>query len=336
MRTAIINGEKLWDWVTELARRYEVIAPKDELSYGVITSAKEIQFSANKPRRSLKEFFLAPHCSLFSYRSDGSGVSLTTPELDRDRPRVLFGAHPCDVAALAILDRVFMWDSIDPFYVLQRQLTTIIALACDEPCAAGFCTSVGGSPGGTEGADLVLSSLGESHYHVQAIGGRGAALLDEYSEFFAPSNAELDAEVTHAAEQQREQLPAVAAEALANAPAFDSPVWQGIAQQCVDCGVCTFLCPTCHCFDIQDEGSATEGARVRLWDSCAFRSFTKTMVGEPRATHSSRYRQRVLHKFRYYPQNFGRILCVGCGRCVEHCPAGIDIRQVLQAVRAEV
>jgi ferredoxin len=110
---------------------------------------------------------------------------------------------------------------------------------------------------------------------------------------------------------------------------FDDPVWETIAQQCIDCGICTFLCPTCHCFDIQDEGSASRGERVRLWDACMFYNYTKAHAGQPRPQHYRRYRQRILHKFRYYPENFGRTLCVGCGRCIEHCPANIDLRAVL-------
>jgi ferredoxin len=111
---------------------------------------------------------------------------------------------------------------------------------------------------------------------------------------------------------------------------FEDPVWETIAQQCVDCGICTFLCPTCHCFDIQDEGSAVKGERVRLWDACMFYNYTKAHAGQPRPQHYRRYRQRIMHKFRYYPENFGRTLCVGCGRCIEHCPASIDLRAVLR------
>jgi sulfhydrogenase subunit beta (sulfur reductase) len=341
MNTLIILGEKLWELADELVKTHEVIAPKDELSYGVIASSRDIQFNQNKPRKSLKEFFFAPRCDLFRYSMEDGAIKMVEPSLGDAKPRIVLGAHPCDVAALPILDKVFMWDSVDPFYMQQRSNTTIIALACDEPCAACFCGSVDGSPAGTEGADLLLSSLSEKHYHVQVITKRGEALVNQYKDFFTPSSEVLDAEVAQSAAQHREQVTPVDAtigrsQGLQESLSFDSPVWQSVAQQCVDCGVCTFVCPTCHCFDIQDEGSPNEGARVRLWDSCAFRHFTKTVVHEPRATHNSRYRQRIMHKFGYYPKNFGKILCVGCGRCIQYCPVSIDIRQVLETVGTEV
>ena len=114
---------------------------------------------------------------------------------------------------------------------------------------------------------------------------------------------------------------------------FDSAVWETLTQQCIDCGICTFLCPTCHCFDIQDEGTPEQGCRVRLWDACAFREFTESAAHQPRPKHYSRYRQRIMHKFQYYPLNFGEILCVGCGRCILHCPVSIDLRSMLETVK---
>jgi ferredoxin len=117
---------------------------------------------------------------------------------------------------------------------------------------------------------------------------------------------------------------------------FDNAVWEQLAPACVDCGICTFLCPTCHCFDIQDEGVPEGGARIRLWDSCAFYDYTKTQAEQPRPAHYGRYRQRILHKFRYYPENFGKTLCVGCGRCIQYCPVGVDLFSVLERAKASV
>jgi NAD-dependent dihydropyrimidine dehydrogenase PreA subunit len=113
---------------------------------------------------------------------------------------------------------------------------------------------------------------------------------------------------------------------------FDDPVWETLAQACVDCGVCTYLCPTCYCFDILDEGDLERGERVRLWDACMFDAFTRMQDRQPRSAHYRRYRQRIMHKFQYYPENHSRVLCVGCGRCIRHCPVSIDLRAVLKAV----
>jgi ferredoxin len=115
---------------------------------------------------------------------------------------------------------------------------------------------------------------------------------------------------------------------------FDSALWDGIGERCVACGVCTYLCPTCHCFDIQDETHRGEGARVRNWDTCQFELFTRHASGHnPRSAQSRRVRQRIMHKFQYGPRNTGMPFCVGCGRCVAYCPVNIDLRRILDDIR---
>ena len=332
MEAKILQRDRLFQLVDELIKNHEVIAPKDELSYGKINSASEVYLSNRKPTKSLKEFFFPQREVLLEYRSEANGVKLVTPPFTVDATRVIVAARPCDVAALPTLDKVFAWDYIDSSYCRRREETVIISLACEQPAESCFCVSLGGSPAGTEGSDLLLTPL-DDVYHVQIVTERGKALVERYSEFFQESDQRRDRERALREDELRGKVTKeVDTEGLADALDFENPIWQTVAQQCVDCGICTFLCPTCHCFDIQDEGSPSEGSRVRLWDSCAFRVFTKTAVHEPRATHYSRYRQRIMHKFRYYPENFGRILCVGCGRCIEHCPVSIDITEVLRTV----
>lgn len=271
---------------------------------------------------------------LFAYTKGDQGVSLTDSAAALSSiSRIVFGARPCEVYALTLLDRVFSWDYDDASYLERRRNTTIVSLACREPSPACFCTSLGGSPVATQGADLLFTPLGEV-YHVEIVTERGRVLVDECGAFFQKS--------TEAYNHQRAQFGELAegkvahridTSVLPERLHFDSLVWDKLTEQCLDCGICTFLCPTCHCFDIQDEGRPEQGTRVRLWDSCAFGAFTKTGVGQPRPTHFSRYRQRIMHKFNYYPSHFGEILCVGCGRCIEYCPVAIDIRQVLETVK---
>ncbi|MGB2983463.1 MAG: 4Fe-4S dicluster domain-containing protein, partial [Candidatus Bipolaricaulia bacterium] len=237
-------------------------------------------------------------------------------------------------ASLPILDKLFAWDDQDAFYQKRRESTTIISLACDQPDKTCFCTSVGGSPTGEEGTDILLTPLSDV-YHVRAMSERGAALVEQHASLFD--------DATEAHETERARLAeawngAVTKEldtsGLAEALTFDASTWETLTPNCVDCGACTFLCPTCHCFDIQDEGKRRDGERVRLWDSCAFQDFTRMPHGQPRPNHYRRYRQRLMHKFKYYPENFDRILCVGCGRCIEHCPVGVDITDALNKARA--
>ena len=341
MEARLLRRDALSQLVDELIKNYQVIAPSDEFSYGVITSSADLDLRQHKPNKSLKEHFFPQREELLRFQvgAKGATVSVDDPAgaLTSDdaagASRVVFGAHPCDVAALPVLDELFAWDYLDSSYLQRRRNTTIISVACDEPCEECFCVSLGGSPAGTEGADLLLTPL-EHVYHVQIVTDKGQALVEKYEGLFQESNREMDRESVLVEEASRARITkTVDPETLAKTLDFENPAWQTVTSQCVDCGICTFVCPTCHCFDIQDEGDSADGVRVRLWDACAFRSFTKTAVHEPRAAHASRYRQRIMHKFKYYPQNFGKTLCTGCGRCILHCPVGIDVTDVLQKVQ---
>lgn len=331
METRILQRNKLPALIDELIQDREVIAPIDGQSYGKVSSASEVYFSVGKPAKSLKEFFFPQRETLFEFRAVAKKVELAPPS-SPDISRVIVGAHPCDVASLPILDALFAWDYLDPSYLERREKTLIISLACEQPAKTCFCTSVGCSPTSTEGSDLLLIPLGDV-YHVQIVTDRGKALVEKYGGFFQESDQEQEQRKDHFEAEQREQLTKqVNTEKLHTTLDFENPLWKTITQQCVDCGICTFLCPTCHCFDIHDEVDPDTGSRVRLWDACAFQSFTKTHAGQPRPNHYQRYRQRIMHKFKYYPENFGMVLCVGCGRCIQYCPVSIDLRDVLTMV----
>jgi ferredoxin len=190
---------------------------------------------------------------------------------------------------------------------------------------------VGGSPAGTEGLDLLLTDLGD-RYHVAILTDAGRALIAGPVRLPAT-----DADAAAAAERHVaaiDKMPArFDAEAIAGKVEWGSPLWMRHAQRCLACGACSFLCPTCHCFDIQDEVTAEGGVRFRCWDTCQFGEFTRMGAGHnPRQTQTERLRQRISHKFKYLVEEFGRMGCTGCGRCVEACPVNIDIRSVLSEI----
>jgi sulfhydrogenase subunit beta (sulfur reductase) len=333
MEAKTLPRNKLLDLVGELIKDYEVIAPKDERSYDHANAASEVYLAKEKPAVSLKEFLFPQREKLLEYQFGVEGVTLTATPAPTNTMTVIFGARPCDAMAMPIIDKVFNWDYIDSSYVRRRQNTVIVTIACEEPCETCFCPSLDGSPAGTEGADLLLTPLGEV-YHVQIITDRGKELVEKYARFFQESDQSQNRAKARFEEEAIAKITkGVDLKGLDKALTFENPVWETLTQQCIDCGICTFLCPTCHCFDILDEGNPDQGERVRLWDACAFYSYTKAHAGQPRPTHYRRYRQRIMHKFRYYVENFGRTLCVGCGRCIKHCPVGIDLTQVLEAAR---
>ncbi|HUT18117.1 MAG TPA: 4Fe-4S dicluster domain-containing protein [Anaerolineae bacterium] len=332
MEARILKRERLSQLIDAFIEQYEVIAPTDDSSYGIIGSASEMHLTKAKPAKSPKDFLFPQREILIQYVLSGEQVALADPPVPAPVDRILFGTRPCDAAAFPVIDQVFGWDEVDAAYFQRRERTVVVSIACDEPCETCFCTSLGGSPAGIEGSDLLLTPLREG-YHVQIITARGQALVEQYERLFQESDRVRNRERAALEDTWRDAIAETVDLAGIEGADFESPVWETLAQACVDCGICTFLCPTCHCFDIQDEGDPNRGERVRVWDACTFYEYTRTHAGQPRPTHHRRYRQRIMHKFRYYPENLGKVLCVGCGRCIQYCPVQIDLRAVLEAVK---
>lgn len=255
--------------------------------------------------------------------------------------RVAFGVRPCDGVGKTRMDKVFADHVSDNYYLARREGLAYVGLACNKPPSRHcFCKSVGGSPLSSEGMDVLLTDLG-ARYFVVAVTETGKAIVAAGGSALIEASQADQREVakTHDAALARPQKSAVVD--VAHAPeklkaGFDSAKWEELAKACIGCGICTFLCPTCHCFDINDEVTGSvpmKGNRVRTWDSCQFPDFTMHSSGHnPRDSLGSRLRQRVSHKFRYFPENFGTPQCTGCGRCVSQCPVGIDIVNVVNRV----
>jgi len=260
---------------------------------------------------------------------------------------LVFGCRPCDARALAQLDEVFgpgYKGHPDPYYLRRRENSVVISLACTRPCASCFCTATGGGPADTRGADILAHDLGaEGLLLFEALTDKGGALMQAHPDLFAePQAAHLQAAKARA-EAAEAQVRAAAGLGIDLGrdrgalkrrmdPLFDDPRWVGLTDSCIGCGACTYLCPTCYCFDIADESRLYEGRRIRTWDSCQFAQFTKHASGHnPRGSKKERLRQRFMHKFSYAVENNSEVLCVGCGRCITACPVNLDIRDVIRA-----
>lgn len=268
----------------------------------------------------LKDVLLPRSECLAGLRLDETAVN---PVEDQGGPVVIFASRPCDAAGLDILDSILLGSINDLRYRKRRERTTVVTLACSRCDDACFCTSVGYGPHDPTGSDVLLLPAGD-RLAVRGLTAKGRAFLEAVG--VADDG---DAGV---ADRPPEVKGTVDTEALktwldAN---FDSERWRTVSENCVSCGTCYYLCPTCHCFDIVDEVGLSRGERKRIWDCCSFPGFTRMAGHQPRVGRHARYRQRVMHKFSYCPENVGRVACVGDGRCIRHCPYGVDIREVIE------
>jgi ferredoxin len=274
---------------------------------------------------SIKEFFFPRRQELYEQRPEGI-IPRAAPG---KKQRLLLFPRSCDTRGLTILDRVFLGEVEDESYRRARENTTVVGLHCLQPDRHCFCTSLGGGPFDTEGMDLALTPLDADRFLAQGVTEKGQALLASLGGKEAgEAEHKLLAQLRTAAEAAIRRTIEVP-DHQTMAERFDSPYWQEASRACLTCGICSYLCPTCHCFDIVDEGYL----RLRCWDTCSSETFTRMAAGEDhRKQKRSRYRQRVYHKFSYFKENFGTHSCVGCGRCIRHCPVKIDIVEIVNGI----
>jgi ferredoxin len=251
---------------------------------------------------------------------------------------VLFGVRPCDARSLTWLDGVFCGGGQeDPYFSERRRNAVVISMACDHPSASCFCTSVGGSPHGTDGADLLACMTArEGAILFEAVTDTGREFLLTHEQLFAPADEEVREErrSREAAARERMKTPDLTGLKEKLTAGIESPRWEELAAPCLGCGVCAYLCPSCHCFDITDERQGADGVRVRSWDTCQFSRFTLHASGHnPRPGKKARLRQRIMHKFSYAVETAGTVFCSGCGRCVRSCPVNLDIRRILASFK---
>ncbi|MBU2643888.1 4Fe-4S dicluster domain-containing protein [bacterium] len=250
------------------------------------------------------------------------------------KPRAVLGIRPCDAASFQLVKKNFdNREYPDPYWVKPFEQTTFIGFACDQPLQTCFCTSVGGGPYGEAGLDLLFSENGD-HFIAKALTEKGDILAKAAGWQTEGDAAELEAKRVAAEKKISTTVATDRIKTSSVLDLFNAPFWEEIAFACLNCGTCTFSCPTCWCFDIQDEVKGTEGKRMRNWDSCMFPLFTLEGSGHnPRPKKEQRVRQRFMHKLKYYPDKYGSdVQCVGCGRCIQLCPVNIDIRQVCESM----
>jgi len=279
-----------------------------------------------------KANFLPNMEKIFGFRKEEGGYNLEPPAAE-ERKQLIFGIRPCDAKALTIIDMVFQDTYEDTYYLNRRKNTLLVGMGCANPYDSCFCTSLGFGPAEATDVDLMLTDIG-GELIIEEVTDKGKDLMGK-AEGLEDANKDDEARAGETKEAAYQKVTRkIDTKAIqANLPnSFENEkFWEKIAAKCVSCGICTFLCPTCYCFDINDE----KDARYRNWDCCSFPLYTQMPMENPREEKWRRVRQKVHHKYTFYPMLFDVIACTGCGRCIRMCPVNWDITRTLTSVPAE-
>jgi len=283
--------------------------------------------------RSAKDFFFPQTENLMDFKMEGKTIDvIDTREECEDF--VVFGVRACDVRSFDILDRVFLVDPVDTYYKNRREHGIIMSMACSKPSETCFCGTFGIDASAPKGDVECYTAHGE--LYMNAVTEKGEALMAALAGVTEECGAEAVNAEKEVIKERLNKLP------LANLKAdafggdktdtfFKAPEWKELSETCLGCGTCTFVCPTCQCYDIRDFKTNKGVQRFRCWDSCMYSDFTKMAHGNNRLSQLERFRQRFMHKLVYYPANNEGIFgCVGCGRCISRCPISMNIVKVMK------
>ena len=331
------NLSALFQSIAENQELYLPVEVSGQVNFKAWTQDANVSLETLKTVKSPKDAFFPQSENLYTVQREGKKLSIE-PQALKEQNFVVFGMKACDIQGVKVLDNVFLSDPIDSFYAARREHGTIVAMACHEPEESCFCKAFGIDC--AEPAADVATWMVEGELYWKALTEKGEALTKAVESLLVEADG-ADAEKLEAEKNAIhtivEKLPysnlsleGWNGDALTEK--FNSPVWEELYKPCLACGTCTFVCPTCQCYDIKDYDTGHGVKRYRCWDSCMYSDFTMMAHGNNRTSQLQRFRQRFMHKLVYYPaNNNGMYSCVGCGRCVEKCSASLNIVKVIKA-----
>lgn len=333
-----LAADALASWLAEVAASRQVLAPRQEgkaVVFRPLTAgeAPVLERSTVAPKAAV-----LPPCETlvhFSGTKDSENPAKVNVSLDDtpDAPaRLLFGCRSCDARGFVILDEPFLKGKFqDPYYKARRENTLIMTQTCNNPGNTCFCHWTGGGPADPTGSDVIFTAI-DGGFVLEAVSEKGEAFLNESKLPDGSDKLNAVKEVRDRAEATLTSAPDISEAAKRLEARFnDVAFWQAQTAKCLSCGACTYMCPTCQCFTITDEGNPLQGRRLRSWDNCMSPLFTREASGHnPRAEKAMRMRNRISHKYWYAPeQHEGQVACTGCGRCIKRCPMSLDIREIV-------
>ncbi len=333
-----ISKQNLNALYTKISAKYPLFMPlkkAGQVNYGLWAEGEEVSVETLKTVKSPKDLFFPQSENMMKFKKDGNNIEIVDVR-DEKSSFVLFGVRACDYKAIEVLDKVFLADPVDTYYQARRQAGVVVTMACSKPEESCFCGVFGIDATAPKG-DVTTWVDGEYLYW-QANTQKGEDLTAVVADLLVDGG---EVEVQAQRETTKvtlESLPFANLDLGRFKPEnlnelFADEAWQSMSESCLGCGTCTFVCPTCQCFDIRDFKTNEGVVRYRCWDSCMYSDFTLMAHGNSRTTQMQRFRQRFMHKLVYYPsQNDGLYSCVGCGRCVNKCPQRLNIVKVIKTL----
>ena len=330
--------DKIQSLFAEIAKGAKLYLPVDNAdgtaSYGEWSDGVEWSNALNTTQ-SPKDFFFPQTEDLMRFKTEGKNIEVI--DIRREcEDFVVFGVRACDVKSFEVLDRVFLSEPRDSFYAMKREKGIIVSVACTRPAETCFCGAFGIDAAEPKGD--VSAWKTEDALYLQANTEKGEKLLCRLEGLLEDGCNCAVAEQKEKIAKIMDRLPLkdLTTDSFGGGKTqelFDSPAWDELSSTCLGCGTCTFVCPTCQCYDIKDFNTGNGVIRYRCWDSCMYSEFTKMAHGNNRLTQKERFRQRFMHKLVYYPENNeGLFSCVGCGRCLAKCPISMNIVKVMKKI----
>ena len=328
---------KLNDFFAAIAAEEKLYLPVDgEKGADYKLWSEGVTYSkALNTNRSAKDFFFPQTENIVDFKREGKTIEVIDTRTEAE-DFVVFGVRACDARSFSILDKVFLADPVDSFYASRRAHGTIVTVACTRPGETCFCGAFGIDMTAPEGD--VSTWIAEDALWLQANTEKGEALLAKVAVLTEEGDtAAVDAQKAAVKEIAKklplQNLPTDAFKGNVLLEKFNSAKWPELSKACLGCGTCTFVCPTCQCYDIFDFDTGHGVKRARCWDSCMYSDFTKMAHGNSRNSQVERFRQRFMHKLVYFPMNNGgEFGCVGCGRCLSKCPINMNIVKVMKSL----